>query len=213
MTATGAPPSSAGADARLDFAATKRNRAPMLEHLRRWLPADGRVLEVAAGSGQHAVYFAAHLSGVTWQATDPDPRHRASIDAWRKALDAGHRVPPALALDARDEVWPEGPWHAVVATNLVHIAPWSVTEALMRGAARSVVPNGALILYGPYHRDGQPTAPSNAAFDADLRSRDPAWGVRDLEAVVAAAAAAGWLIVDCESMPANNLMLRFERAV
>ncbi len=211
MGAAGAS-SGAGGDARLDFAATKRNRAPMLEHLRAWLPADARVLEVAAGSGQHAVFFAAQLPGVVWQATDPDPRHRASIDAWRVALDSGPRVPPALALDVRDEAWPPGPWQAIVATNLIHIAPWDVTLALMQGAGRRLAADGMLILYGPYHRDGKPTSPSNAAFDADLQARDPAWGVRDLGAVSAAATEAGLVLRDCESMPANNLMLRFVRA-
>lgn len=212
MTVAGATSTGAAADARLDFAATKRNRAPMLAHLRAWLPTEGRVLEVAAGSGQHAVYFAAQLPGIVWQATDPDPRHRASIDAWRLALDCGKRVLPALALDVRDEVWPEGPWQAVIATNLVHIAPWTVTSALMRGAARCLAVDGMLVLYGPYHRDGQPTAPSNVAFDSDLRMRDPAWGVRDLEAVCATAAAEGFVLRDTEVMPANNLMLRFCRA-
>lgn len=211
MTFSGqAAPGSAG-DARLDFAATKRNRMPILAHLRSWLPAEARVLEVAAGSGQHAVFFAAQLPGVVWQATDPDARHRASIDAWRAALDVDGRVLPALALDVHDAVWPAGPWHAIVATNLIHIAPWTATLALMRGAASNLTADGMLVLYGPYHRDGQPTSPSNAAFDADLQMRDLAWGVRDLDSVRAAASAEGLTLRDIEVMPANNFMLRFCR--
>ena len=193
--------------------AAERNRAPILGQLQRWLPTRGRMLEIAAGTGQHAVYFAAALPGWDWQPTDPDPAALASIDAWREA-EPQPRLRPAVALDVLAPDWAlAGPFDALFCANLLHIAPWAVCAALMRGAARLLAPAGQLIVYGPFVVDGVPTAPSNLAFDADLRARDPAWGLRRLDDVQAEALAAGLQLLDQAALPANNRMLRFTRAV
>lgn len=197
---------------RLDFPANRRNRDPIADVLARWLPAQARVLEVASGSGQHAVAFCARMPGVVWQPTDLDPRHLQSIEAWRRTVPDERNLLPALPLDVTVAPWPGAPYDAVVAINLLHIAPFEVTKLLFRHAVTAVAPHGQMILYGPFHRDGVATAPSNAAFDEDLRLRDPRWGVRDLADVSAAAGEAGWELVETQAMPANNLMLRIARA-
>ncbi len=190
--------------------AAARNRDPILAVLRGVLPASGLVLEVASGSGEHVVHFAAALPGLTFQPSDPDPGARASIDAW--AAEAGlDTIRPAVALDAAAPGWPVAAADAVLCINMVHIAPWAATEGLMRGAAAILPPGAPLVLYGPYRRDGAHTAPSNAAFDADLRARNPAWGIRDLEAVAELAAAQGFGTPAVTPMPANNLTLVFRR--
>ena len=190
--------------------AAARNRDPILAALRPRLPAAGLVLEVASGSGEHAIHLAAALPALTFQPSDPDPSARASIDAW--AAEAGlANIRPALALDAAAADWPAVAADAVVCINMIHIAPWAACEGLVRGAARLLPAGGPLILYGPYRRDGRHTAPSNAAFDADLRARDPAWGVRDLEAVAALAAGRGFGPPEAVEMPANNLTVIFRR--
>lgn len=198
-------------DARFHAPATLRNRDPILAVLARHLPAASGppVLEVASGSGEHAVHFAAALPGLVFQPSDPDPGARASIDAWVR----GARLPnlrPALALDAAAaEPWPVAEAAAVLCINMVHIAPWEATEGLLRGAARILPPGGLLYLYGPFRQGGHHTAPSNAAFDADLRARDPLWGLRDLEAVAAEATRRGFGPPLVEAMPANNLSVLF----
>jgi SAM-dependent methyltransferase len=190
--------------------AAARNRDPILAALRPRLPGAGLVLEVASGSGEHAIHLAAALPALTFQPSDPDPGARASIDAW--AAKAGlANIRPALALDAAAADWPAAAADAVVCINMIHIAPWAACEGLVRGAARLLPAGGPLILYGPYRRGGRHTAPSNAAFDADLRARDPAWGVRDLEAVAALAAAEGFGPPEAVEMPANNLTVIFRR--
>ena len=190
--------------------AAARNRDPILAALRPRLPAAGLVLEVASGSGEHAIHLAAALPALTFQPSDPDPGARASIDAW--AAKAGlANIRPALALDAAAADWPAAAADAVVCINMIHIAPWAACEGLVRGAARLLPAGGPLILYGPYRRGGRHTAPSNAAFDADLRARDAAWGVRDLEAVAALAAAEGFGPPEAVEMPANNLTVIFRR--
>lgn len=194
---------------KLDFPATGRNRDAILEVLRRVLPARGEVLELASGSGQHAAWFASHLPKLTWQPTDPDPRHRASIDAWRAEV-AAENLRPAVDLDAT-EPWAVQRADAVVAINLIHIAPWSVTEALMRGARRALPRGGVLYLYGPYRVGGAHTAPSNASFDASLQARDPSWGVRDLDEVRALAGRHNLQWSETVPMPANNLSVVFHR--
>ena len=199
-------------DARLSAPAAARNRQPILDALKPHLPPRGLVLEVAGGTGEHVVHFAQACPAVIFQPSDPDPQHRASTDAWSAALDLAN-VRPAIALDVTAEVWPVEAADALVGINLIHIAPWTAAEGLMRGAGRVLPPGGLLYLYGPYRRGGQHTAPSNAAFDAGLRAQNPAWGVRDLEAVAALAAAQGLgepLILE---MPANNLSLVFRKAV
>jgi SAM-dependent methyltransferase len=198
-------------DRRLHAPATSRNREPILAVLRRHLPASGLVLEIASGSGEHAVHFATALPQLVLQPSDPDPEARASIDAWI-ASSGLNNVRPALALDVMQEPWPADEAAAVLCINMVHISPWSATEALVRGAARILPPGGVLCLYGPYKRDGAHTAPSNEAFDASLRARNPDWGVRDLEAVAALAAAHGFAAPTVEPMPANNFSLVFRIA-
>ena len=201
------PPSPAA----LTSPATARNRDPILAVLREALPPAANVLEVASGAGEHAVWMARGLAGVTWRPSDPDPRARASIAAWRDA-EALPNLEPPLALDAGDPAtWPAGPFDAVVCINMVHISPWTATGGLMAGAGRVLRPGGVLFLYGPYVEDDVETAPSNLAFDADLRRRNPAWGLRRLEDVEALAQGCGLVLVRRVSMPANNLSLVFER--
>ena len=199
-------------DGRRHAPATLRNRDPILAALRRHLPARGVVLEVASGTGEHAVHFAAALPGLVFQPSDPDPGARASMDAW--ARDAGlPNLRAALALDVAEPGWEEaaGGADAVLCVNMVHIAPWAATRGLLRGAARVLPAGGALCLYGPFRRDGRHTAPSNAAFDEQLRVSNPAWGVRDLEAVADEAVARGFGAPIVERMPANNLFVAFQR--
>lgn len=190
--------------------AAARNRDPILDAIRGHLPAAGLVLEVASGSGEHAIHFAAALPGLAFQPSDPDAAARASIDAWVAASGLPN-IRPALAIDAAAPGWPLLAADAVVCINMIHIAPWAAAEGLMRGAAAILPPGAPLILYGPYRRGGAHTAPSNAAFDADLRGRNPAWGVRDLEAVAALAAAQGFGPPTVIEMPANNLTVVFRR--
>ena len=188
-----------------------RNRDPIWAVLHPELPARGLVLEVASGSGEHTAHFA-RLAGsqIAFQPSDPDAQARASIDAW--AATAGlSNILPALVLDAAADAWPIARADVVVCINMIHIAPWASTIGLVRGAARVLPPGGLLFLYGPYRREGRHTAPSNAAFDADLRRRNAAWGVRDLEAVADLATAAGFTPPVVDEMPANNLCILFRR--
>ena len=188
--------------------ATQRNREPILEVLRRVLPAGGTVLEVASGTGEHAAFFARALPALRWQPSDVDPAARASIMAWCAGVP---NVNEPVALDATGDPWPVTHADAVVCINMVHIAPWAACEGLMRGAGRVLAPGGILYLYGPYRLGGAHTAPSNAAFDEGLRRQDPTWGVRDLETVVACAAARGLVVAERVAMPANNLSVVFRR--
>ncbi|MBP0494597.1 DUF938 domain-containing protein [Pararoseomonas indoligenes] len=194
-------------DPRRRAPAAARNRDPILAVLRAVLPPRGVVLEVASGTGEHALHFAQAFPDLVFQPSDPDAGARASIDAWT----AGQgNVRPALALDAAGE-WPVIAADAVLCINMIHIAPWSATPGLMRGAAACLRAGSPLVLYGPYRRNGGHTAPSNAEFDADLRRRNREWGVRDLEAVAAEAAARGFGAPEVREMPANNLLLVFRR--
>lgn len=187
-----------------------RNRDPILGVLRRVLPARGLVLEIASGTGEHAVYFAAELPDLTWQPSDPDPEARRSIMAHRSAAGSANLLAP-LALDASGASWPIAQADAVVSINMIHIAPWVAAEGLMAGAARVLPSDAPLILYGPFREEGRHTAPSNAEFDESLRMRDPAWGVRDLEAVTALAGRSGLALAGRIAMPANNLTVVFRR--
>jgi SAM-dependent methyltransferase len=191
--------------------AAERNRAPILEVLARVLPRRGLVLEIASGTGQHAVWFARHLRALTWQPSDADPSALASIAAWA-ADDALPNLRPPLHLDVTAPAWPVDAADAVVCINMIHIAPWAAARALVTGAARVLRPGGALCTYGPYRFDGAFTAPSNAAFDASLRARNPAWGVRDVRDLEAAAAAVGLALAETVALPANNHVLVFRRA-
>jgi hypothetical protein len=197
-------------DARRFAPSTQRNREPILAVLRRVLPATGLVLEVASGSGEHAVFFAGALPGIVWQPSEPDADNRASIAAWT-SQSALPNVRPPLALDVTDETWPLQRADALVSINMVHIAPWTACEGLMRGAGRLLAAGAPLYMYGPFHRGGKPTAPSNEAFDRGLRAKNPAWGVRDLEAVAEEAARHGLALDEIVEMPSNNFSLVFRK--
>jgi len=198
------------ADSRRYAAATARNRGPLLEVLNRLLPDRGRILEVASGSGEHAAFFAAAFPGLTWQPSDPDPACRASIEGHRAAAGCGNLLAP-LDLDVRAGDWPIGAVDAVFCANMTHIAPWDSTPGLVAGAGRCLKVGGGLCIYGPFIRADGATAPSNLAFDESLRARDPAWGLRDLEAVAAAAQHEGFAAAIVFEMPANNLTLWFRK--
>jgi SAM-dependent methyltransferase len=190
---------------------TARNRQPILDVLAPRLAADARVLEVASGAGEHALFLAAALPGVRWQPTDRDDEALASIAAWRTAAGSANLAAP-VRLDASDAAsWPAGPFDAVVCINMVHISAWAATQGLMAGAGRVLTPGGRLFLYGPYLEAEVETAASNLAFDASLKGRDPAWGLRQLADVRAEAATHGLGFSERIALPANNLMLVFER--
>ena len=187
-----------------------RNRDPILEAIRPHLPRAGVLLEIASGTGEHAVHFAQAFPDLTVQPSDANAEARASIDAWVRAS-ALPNLAPAIALDAAEAAWPIAAADAVVCINMIHISPWAAARGLMAGAARVLASGGVLILYGPYTQAGTHTAPSNAAFDADLRARNSEWGVRDLEAVTELAASHGFITPLIVSMPANNLTIIFKR--
>ena len=176
--------------------------------LSRVLPPAGLVLEISSGAGEHAAAFASALPGLQWQPSDIDPRCVASIAAYREESGAGNLRPP-LILDASAPDWPVAHADAVVCINMIHIAPWAACVGLMAGAGRILPRGGILYLYGPFREGGAHTAESNARFDADLRSRDPAWGVRDIEAVIAQAAQNSLGHVETAVMPANNRSVVF----
>ncbi|MBA4805501.1 MAG: DUF938 domain-containing protein [Brevundimonas sp.] len=203
-------PLSTTPDGALASPAAARNAGPILEVLRAHLPARGRVLEIASGSGQHAAAFAEALPDLRWTPSDPSAEACASIAAWAAAAALPNLEPP-LALDMLEaDGWPEGPFEAVLCSNMAHISPWAATLGLMRLAGRTLRrPGGLLVLYGPWREDDVPLAPSNAAFDASLRARDPAWGLRRREDAAAAAKAEGLALTRRVEMPANNLMLLF----
>jgi cyclopropane fatty-acyl-phospholipid synthase-like methyltransferase len=197
-------------DARRFAPAVARNKAAITEVLARHLPAAGLVLEIASGCGEHALHFAAHFPALSFQPTDPDAAALASIAAWRAEAQLPNLLLP-LMLDVMADAWPVQKADAVLCINMIHIAPWEATAALMRGAARVLPRDGILFLYGPFKQSGQHTAPSNAEFDAGLRAQDARWGVRDLEAVAEIASAAGFAAPVVEAMPANNLSVIFRR--
>ncbi len=190
--------------------ATERNREPLLAVLREVLPTSGRVLEVASGTGQHAAWFARALPHLVWQPTDVDAESLESIEAWRTEEGPPNLLPPRR-LDAGAESWPETATDVILNVNMIHIAPWTACQGLMRGAGRVLPPGGLLVLYGPYFVEGRDTAPSNLEFDASLRARNPAWGVRSLEAVTAEAALHGLERERVVDMPSNNLTVVFRK--
>jgi SAM-dependent methyltransferase len=190
--------------------AAARNREPILSVLRRVLPKHGTVLEIASGSGEHVVHFAAGLPNLAWQPTDMDPTALKSIEAHRGSA-ALPNIFPALRLDVEAASWPVTRADAVVCINMLHIAPWSAAEGLMAGAGRVLPVGGVLYLYGPFQENGRHTAPSNAAFHASLRARNPDWGVRDLRDVAEMAVRNGLELIERIAMPANNLSVVFRR--
>ncbi|HEY9828009.1 MAG TPA: DUF938 domain-containing protein [Stenomitos sp.] len=212
-------------DARQFAPAVARNREPIFQVLQRILPQQGIVLEIASGTGEHAVYVAPRLSGGYWLPSDPSPEALESIQAWRQAEPSDQVLPP-MALDVSQPQWPDRVCEhiaelpsllqesvqAIVAINLLHISPWQATLGLMAGAGQLLPAGGVLYLYGPYLQQGIQTAPSNEAFDAMLRSRNPEWGLRQLEDVIAIAAQRNLAWRDTIAMPANNCSVIFEKA-
>ena len=211
---------------RLSSPAAERNRQPILEVLRRVLPASGCALEIASGSGQHVSWFARHLTAWTWQPTEFAAESLTSIAAWSVlgAADVAEsptahategplpNVRPPLQLDVCAPEWPvTGAFDAITCANMIHASPPATLPGLMRGAGRHLAPQGLLVTYGPYILDDEPLAASNVEFDAWLKTRDPSWGIRRLADVVAHARDAGLRLRERVAMPANNLMLVFHR--
>jgi hypothetical protein len=186
--------------------AALRNREPIADVLREWLPSKGLVLEIASGTGEHAVYFAEHFPTLEWQPSDINPDALASIRAWREAA-ALPNIREPLIIDAASPTWPIERADAILSINMVHISPWASALGLLDGAARLLSSGAPLILYGPWITDGIPTAPSNLAFDADLKRRDPQWGLRRVEEFAAEAQKRGFELEATKAMPANNMML------
>ena len=198
--------------------AAERNREPILKVLQAMLPANGRALEIASGTGQHAAYFAAALPGWQWQPTDATSDGFGTIARWAEATGT-HNVLPPRRLDVMDAHWPsEGEafdmplFDLIFCANMLHIAPWPACRALMQGAARYMAPHGSHVTYGPYLEDDVSTAPGNMAFDADLRARNPSWGIRRRSDVEREAASARLTLNARFTMPANNLLLVFQRS-
>jgi len=187
-----------------------RNTAPILGVLERVLPSRGRVLEIASGSGQHVVAFARAFPALQWQPSDMDADLRRSVEL-HTAEAALTNIAPPLALDVMAQPWPIDTADALICINMIHVAPWPATNALFAGASRLLARDGAVVLYGPYMRNGRHTAPSNADFDASLRTRDSNWGLRDMDDVVAVARGHGFVLTEVVPMPANNFSLVFRR--
>lgn len=191
--------------------AADRNKGPILDVLRGVLPASGHVLEIASGTGQHVVHFAAAFPTLIWHPSDTDAESRNDVRE-RVHRERLANVHEPIFLDVHDVPWPIADrFDAIVCINMIHIAPWSAALALMQGAAKHLASGGALVLYGPFMEDGRHTAESNAAFDASLRARDAAWGVRELEVVAHVAAEHGLMQQEVVRMPANNLTVVFRR--
>lgn len=193
-------------NSRLTSPSAERNKGPIAELLLRLLPSQGTVLEVSSGTGQHVVHFAQAMPHLRWQPTERDAGSLASIAAWAEAAQLPNIGAP-LTLDVHDAVWPVAKVDAVICLNMIHIAPPSATEALLAGAAQVIAPGGMLFLYGPFRRHGVHTAPSNEAFDASLKARNPEWGVRNLEDVAERVAAHGLALEAVHEMPTNNLSI------
>jgi cyclopropane fatty-acyl-phospholipid synthase-like methyltransferase len=194
----------------LESPAAERNKDAILGAIRSRLPSSGVVLEIASGTGQHIVHFARALSALTWQPTDADDELRAAAAERIRAAGLSNVRAP-LRLDVLAPDWPAVDADAIVCINMIHIAPWSATNALLAGAARWLPPGAPLLLYGPYKRGGRHTAPSNEVFDESLRARNPEWGVRDLDDVERCAEEHGFALTDVTAMPANNLTVAFRR--
>lgn len=194
---------------RREAPAAARNVGPIGDVLAEWLPAHGIILEVASGTGEHALAFAGRFPTIEWQPSDPDPAALASIEAWRAG--GPPNLLPAVQIDVRNGDWPVESAAAIVSINMVHISPWEASLGLLDGAARWLAPGAPLILYGPWIVEGVATSPSNLAFDASLKARDPSWGLRSLAVFAGAATLRGFALGDVSVMPANNVMLRFYR--
>ena len=190
--------------------AAERNRQPILDVLRRVLPPGGLVLEVASGTGQHAIFFTEHLPSVRWQPTDTSPEALQSIGAWVADTTRENLLPP-LDLDVRSPEWPLPEADALVCINMIHISPWESAEALFRGASELLPSGSPMVTYGPYRLQGEHTAPSNAAFDESPRSRNAHWGIRDIDELVELGGRTGFALDERIAMPANNMSLVWRR--
>lgn len=197
-----------GAGVKRKAPAAARNVGPIGDVLADWLPNVGLVLEVASGTGEHALAFARRFPALEWQPSDPDPQALASIEAWQSGGPAN--LHPPLQLDTCAVDWPVKSADAILCINMVHISPWESAIGLLDGTARLLAEGNSLILYGPWREANVETAPSNAAFDLSLKDRDPRWGLRLVEEFAEEAASRGLFLADRRSMPANNIMLRFE---
>lgn len=195
--------------------AAERNKQPLLEALQTLLPPSGHALEIASGTGQHLEHFSAQLPGWRWQPSEFEPERRDWLRQLRRSWPAEQqqRVAEALALDVSVQPWQfeAEAFDLVFCANMLHVAPWNCCSGLMQGAARTLKRHGCLLTYGPYLEDDVVTAPSNLAFDADLRQRNPSWGLRRLADVQAEAARAGLQLAQRLAMPANNLLLVWRR--
>ena len=187
-------------------ASAERNKGPILALLERILPHSGLVLEIGSGTGQHVAHFAKALPELTWQPSDSDAAFRESIRLWVGSENLGNVRAP-VDVDVCRFPWPVIHADAVLCINMIHVVPWTATEALLRGAKDVLIRGGVLFLYGPYRRFGRHTAPSNEAFDVQLRASDPAWGLRDLESVVELAGTTGFELAEVVDMPANNFSI------
>jgi hypothetical protein len=199
-----------GAGVRRQAPAAARNVVPIGDVLTDWLPASGTVLEIASGTGEHALAFALRFPDLEWQPSDPEPEALASIDAWRAEGPSNLRAP--LHIDTRSDEWPIDRADVVLCINMVHISPWRSAIGLLDGVQRILATGGSLILYGPWLEAELEAAPSNLAFDQSLRARNPEWGLRLVEDFAAEAASRGLALAGRREMPSNNIMLRFDRA-
>ncbi|SOE08798.1 uncharacterized protein DUF938 [Hoeflea halophila] len=197
-------------DPRFSSPSALRNREPIADLLAHVLPANGTVLEIASGSGEHVIHFARRFPNLKWQPSDPAPDARASVDAWVTAEKLSNVLRP-LDLDATSETWPISQADAMIAINMIHISPWPATRGLLRHAGQLLPGGGSLVLYGPYRREGQPLVASNAEFDASLRARNPEWGIRQLEEIASLANQSGLSLTSVTELPANNLGVVFTR--
>lgn len=202
--------SSSTPDRRLSAPAALRNREFIAEVLKGVLPEQGTVLEIASGTGEHVSLFAATFPDLTWQPSDIDTQALASIEDWVKQSPLKNLLPP-VTLNVEEDQWPLSRADAIININMIHISPYTACEGLMKGASRMLPEGGVLVLYGPFKRNGVHTAMSNEQFDASLRVRNPSWGVRDVAEVAATASSSGLKLKKEVSMPANNLVLVFQK--
>jgi hypothetical protein len=195
-------------DERLYAPATERNRKAILSVLKSILPMQGKVLEIASGTGEHITFWAPYFPNITWQPSDPDPMHLASIEGWIAQLPAANILPP-IQIDVTNQTWSIDSVEVILCVNMIHIAPWEACLGILQGAQSLLSKGGLLYLYGPFKQQGKHTAPSNEAFDLSLRAQDPSWGVRDLEAVIDSAQKHDLHAQQVIPMPANNLSVVF----
>jgi Protein of unknown function (DUF938) len=195
-------------DERLYAPATERNRKAILSVLKSILPMQGKVLEIASGTGEHITFWAPYFPNITWQPSDPDPMHLASIEGWIAQLPAANILPP-IQIDVTNQTWSIDSVEVILCVNMIHIAPWEACLGILQGAQSLLSKGGLLYLYGPFKQQGKHTAPSNEAFDLSLRAQDPSWGVRDLEAVIDSAQKHDLHVQQVIPMPDNNLSVVF----